>query len=140
MPDNIDAATESVYQRIDDNWTSTAFIFEGEDDTALDEGTDPWVLFSVTEIESRQETLGEEDNRRYNRQNLVSGLVHVRDGNGTNEINVIAEAVRTLFEGKAFSDLDFVDGVSIVKLPPPAKADKWQRRNVRAAFTYEFKK
>jgi hypothetical protein len=142
MPDNIDTATESIYQRIVDNWTLTEFIFEGEDDTALDEGEDSWVLFMVTEIGSNQETLGAENNRRYNRQNLVSGLVHVRDGNGTSEINVIAEAVRTLFEGKAFSDLDFVDGVEIVKVPspPPSKPDKWQRRNVRAAFTYEFKK
>jgi len=139
MAETIDEAREAIFQKVVDNWTSTSFVFQGEDDSALYAGSSSWVRFSVVETGSRQETLGHPTNRRYHRENLLTAQIMTPANSGMSEAGTLSEEARDLFEGEEFSDLDFVDGIDIIDLGVD-KEKKWQLTNVRGTFTYEKKK
>lgn len=135
----IDTAREAIYQKVVDNWTSTSYVFQNENDDSLYEGEVSWVRWSVLETGSRQETLGQKTDRRYRRENIVTAQIFTPINAGMSAAGTLAEEVRTLFEGEAFSDLDFFDGVQILDLGPDTEK-KWQQTSVRAAFAYELTK
>ena len=139
MAETIDEAREAVYQKVVDNWTSTSFVFQNEDDSVLYAGSSSWVRVSVVETGSEQETLGQKTDRRYRRENLLTMQIMTPANAGMNEAGTLSEEARDLFEGEAFSDLDFIDGIDIIDLGVD-KEKKWQQTNVRGTFAYEKKK
>lgn len=136
MAETIDEAREAIFLKVVDNWTSTSYVFQGEDDSSLYEGSAAWVRWSVVEVGSRQETLGAKTNRRYNRNNLLTVQIFTPTNFGLAESGALSEEARDLFEGEEFSDLDFVDGVNVVEVGPD-KEKKWNQTNVRGEFVYE---
>lgn len=139
MAETLDEAREAVFQKVVDNWTSTPFVFQGENDSSLYGGSVAWARFSVVETGSEQETLGQKTDRRYRRENLLTAQIFTPANSGSRQSGTLAEAARDLFEGEEFSDLDFIDGVIIIDLGTD-KEMKWQQTIVRGAFAYEKKK
>lgn len=135
---SIDTAREAIYQRWVDNWTLTSYVFENENSDSLDKGSADWARVSVREQLSRQETLGQPGDRRYQRRGAAFIQFFTGINAGAAQAGVLAEAARNIFEGEDFEGLDFFD-VQVRDLGPNQEK-KWQLTVVEAAFTYEITK
>ena len=107
-------ATNAIYTRFIDNWSSTPFTFENE---AFDLATqvpagDSWVRLSVDELSSNQETLGNVGNRKYKRLGIAVLQIFTPKDTGVTDSSgsrTLISEFRALFEGIRLGSLIFFD-------------------------------
>ena len=126
-------AREAVYLRFVSNWTLTPYVFDNEGSDSLDGDSVAWARLSVREVGGGQRTLGRVGNRRYRRQAIVFVQLFTPIDAGVLAAGTLAQAVRTIFEGVSFGDLDFND----VRVREATPDEKWHQTIVEAVFDFE---
>jgi len=124
----IDDAREKVYRRWRDLWVvgsaaRTPYVFENEDERALDAGSVPWARVTVRNHDGAQETLGRAGGRKFWRPIFIFvQLFHPRN-TGMKASGLDGAAAQAIFEGSSF------DGVHVFNMPveeqPIREKDKW---------------
>ncbi len=126
-------AREASYLRFKTEWgATTPFCFDNED-CGYDKGSVSWVRVSSKEIGGGQVSLGGVGLRKYDRQFEVSIQVFTPINQGKEESGTLSKAAADIFEGTAFSGLNFFDS-RITEVPPD---DKWDQTNVTIEGYYE---
>lgn len=91
-----------------------------------------WLRLVIRHSDSRQETLGKEDNRKFDRSGFVIVQIFVPLDEGMVD-DTLVSAVRNIFEGKTISSIRFY-GVNVREIGPDTK---WFQINIEAPFNYE---
>jgi hypothetical protein len=128
-------AQQACYVRFLAQWSGTAagnVVFENEGHAAVDAQELPWVRVSVQETGGGQESLGPTGSRKYRRRARVAVQVFTPDDSGARQGALLAEQARAIFEGSAFSDLDFYDAT----VTPQGLDEKWLVTVMLATFEF----
>lgn len=72
---------------------------------------EPWVRFSVDNVDSDQATMGDEGNRRFERYGRITSQVFVPPNTGTYDGEVICNTIINIFEGKRFGKIVCKTGI-----------------------------
>lgn len=120
--------------RFIDNWTGTPLSsVQPENAGGFTAPTSlPWVRLSVRELVRRQHTMGAPGNRVFASRAMLIAQIFVPRGEGTDELDALAQEFRELFEGVEADGLTFYD----VQVPGPIDGDPYIQVNAQATFEY----
>lgn len=125
-------AREALYEAFRVGWANeTEYWFDNE--IAHPEDLEEWVRFTVRHSISSQETLGKENNRKFNRAGRVLVQIFVVLDKGTDRSDELSTKVRNIFEGKTVSGIRFT-AVTIREIGEDNQ--KWFSVIVEAPFNY----
>jgi hypothetical protein len=92
-----------------------------------------WARVNVQFNTGRQETLGSQGNRKFNRRGLLFVQVFTPAGHATNGNDDLALNSLDLFDGVRLGDLWFTDG----RIVTIGSDGEWYQQNVVLDFTFE---
>lgn len=124
-------AREAVYQRFKANWTSTPYALENEK-TRLHIGNADWARVSVRVLAGGQYTLGEKNNRRYERQGMITIEIFTLKNKGMRDAGTLGEAAQSVFEGESFSGVWCLNS----RIRDTGTDGKWQKTSVEVDIRY----
>lgn len=102
---NLDQATNAILQRWKDEsaipttrWTVPNVSFQPPEETT-------WARITVVELDSRQVSMGDIGNRRFDNDGMILVNCFAPLGKGAQAALVLAQVAKTVFGSVAFSDL-----------------------------------
>lgn len=122
-------AKEAIYQALKDTWSSTPFYFDNE---VTEDEVGNWVRLSVRHSISQQHTLGPVGSRKFQRSGSVIIQLFTLLGTATDEVDTLASALRSIYEGKTINGVSF-SSVGVRELGP---SGAWYQTNIEAPFNY----
>lgn len=127
---------EAVYQRFRTQWGATTSFVHYEGHPFTEPGPDvEWVRIAVRNTGGGQATLGEEGNRKYDRQVSVFVQVFTPVTGGVARGAILAQAARAIFEGVRLDpEAWFNDGV--IEEQPVRDGAKSRQINVEVFGVY----
>lgn len=130
-----DEYVEAVYQRFNSNWTGTTVVhYEGHPFTEPAPDVE-WARISVRNTGGGQSTLGQEGNRKYDRDVSVFIQVFTPVTAGVARGAILAQAARGIFEGVRLDpEAWFNDGV--IEEQPVRDGSKSRQVNVEVFGVY----
>lgn len=124
-------ARKAVYSRFLANAPEgVAYKFENEDFKPPEEGS--WLELTVRHARGVQETIAPRGSRSFQRKAVVEVFVFTAPGKGMLDGDAVATAVKDIFEGESFADVDCFAG-SVFEV---GKVDRWNCHRVEVPLDY----
>ena len=121
------------------NWASrtTVFVDNSTETNRAGEPTEPmdgdWTTLEMTEVTTRQNTLGPIGRRDYRRDCICNVVIRVPKKTGTRGANEHAQRARDILEGVRLANSVIINDVEIIRV---GVQNKWYAISVMAEFFY----
>jgi hypothetical protein len=129
---DINQAKLAIRDKFDTEWGAATPVDYDNDDFDEPQGT-PWARMVVRTQPSNQDSLGKVGNRKYLRKGIVFVQIFVPVKTGTYDADVLADRVRTIFEGTRLSGIWFYE----TDVSEQGEDGKYFTYLVQSLFNYE---